>query len=671
MNYGETVGGVLTGERTRCFMHRVAEIALRLPGLLLLEIWWRNRDIHITKDILQHSPFSSYLEMDKIIEFVQTRNFDQSAAYILSYAVLLSSSVFLLLPLSKLLQVYSHAISVVLFGIAHYLSIRYVHLEQNGDPELQLDDFTKLERHGFHILAQLMLCVVQSCLLDLQSDVARIMLAVFLIPVIARMCGFPVARLILAHNVACSLAMLFICIYVLNKVPTLILSVRRSYRVLRAVLIVRGIGDGAVTVWRRLKFAELLTLAWLTMFFVRIYVDVVDKERGWEHAGAIFLSAIAESTSTPLSLLALALTVSHVCKLVVHIAQWAVGDRREHGHVLAHGGYTEALTLVFLCAQTGLLGMRTEQKAFLLGLVLFIVMSALLQSLFELLEPQLLALAATRTAPRSRHSRSLMLAAFLTVAPICMASAISRFLPIDLWCVIIVSNCLLTTLHTVSTTVVYGLIVVETRSVEPWELCDDLIFICKTSTRLLEIALALIVVVYGIYASLTGQWTLASIAVLGFHTYFNVWCRVKVGLASVRARRAALQNLSQLMRAPKHMLEEKGDVCAICFLDMREEARITPCNHLFHGACLRKWLNVKQVCPLCYANVCSKVEAPKERRFSLETENDSEDDIRRRLAAPYAAAMEEYYSSEWDTESTSSDLTEYTLASSDGAESAR
>lgn len=61
---------------------------------------------------------------------------------------------FFLLPIVKLVQVYLHILSLSLFAVAHYLSARYVHLEQSGDPDLKLDDFIKLERHGFHILAQ-------------------------------------------------------------------------------------------------------------------------------------------------------------------------------------------------------------------------------------------------------------------------------------------------------------------------------------------------------------------------------------------------------------------------------------------------------------------------------------------------------------------------------------
>lgn len=91
---------------------------------------------------------------------------------------------------------------------------------------------------------QLVLCVVQSCLLSLENDIVRVTLAVFLIPIIARMCAVPIDRLIIAHNVACSLAILVICIYVLNKTPALLLSIRHSVRYLKAIVILRGIGGG-------------------------------------------------------------------------------------------------------------------------------------------------------------------------------------------------------------------------------------------------------------------------------------------------------------------------------------------------------------------------------------------------------------------------------------------
>lgn len=31
-----------------------------------------------------------------------------------------------------------------------------------------------------------------------------------------------------------------------------------------------------------------------------------------------------------------------------------------------------------------------------------------------------------------------------------------------------------------------------------------------------------------------------------------------------------------------------------------DSARVTPCGHLFHGVCLRKWLFVRRSCPMCH-----------------------------------------------------------------------
>ena len=77
---------VILNEGMRETASHVVEVTLRLPGVLLLEIWWRNKDFRLTPEILQQSPFCSYLDMNRILEFIQTRNFDQSAALILSYA---------------------------------------------------------------------------------------------------------------------------------------------------------------------------------------------------------------------------------------------------------------------------------------------------------------------------------------------------------------------------------------------------------------------------------------------------------------------------------------------------------------------------------------------------------------------------------------------------------
>lgn len=45
--------------------------------------------------------------------------------------------------------------------------------------------------------------------------------------------------------------------------------------------------------------------------------------------------------------------------------------------------------------------------------------------------------------------------------------------------------------------------------------------------------------------------------------------------------------------------------CVICCGDItpaeisRQEYMLAPCNHVFHGSCLRSWMDVKMECPVC------------------------------------------------------------------------
>ncbi|KAK6016139.1 zinc finger, C3HC4 type [Ostertagia ostertagi] len=530
---------------------------------------------------------------------------------------------FLTLPLSRLFKLYTHAFSLLIFAFAHYMSTTYVNLEQNSeDKELKLDDFVKLERHGFHFLAQKVMWAEPFSLYSLFQSLLECV-------------DFPLEKLILAHNVACSLVMLFICIYVLNRVPDMVHGMRTAFRQIKAIFVVRGLAGGFVTVWRRLRIAELMTCAWLTMFVIRMYVEIWEKGRTWQEAGPALLASIAESTNTPISLLALALTVSFVCKWVVDGAQ------------LVYRGIDTCPVM----PADWLAWYENGAKGFPARLlVLYYLWPLLLRHL----------------------AADIFDACYL---PITMACAITAFLPIDLWCVIIVSNCVLTTIHAASSTVQYAIGMIESRSTEPWEHSDDLMFWTRMVTKVFELSIALIVLVYGIVFTVSGNWTLATIAVLVFHVIFNIYRRMETLLGSMTARQAAVKNINRLPRASREELKARSDICAICMMEMWEEARVTPCKHFFHGACLRKWLSVRQVCPLCYSELLDPISEPAVEEFRREASPERER-IRERnpewreLRAMEGARdmwplMEQVFENESDTESDSSSATEYTLASSE------
>ncbi|GMR54582.1 hypothetical protein PMAYCL1PPCAC_24777 [Pristionchus mayeri] len=620
----------------------VAEIALRLPGLILLELWWRSRGAtfdEMAEGIVQGmpaAPFRSFFDMNAILDFVHSRQVESTAATIISVSVLFFSFAFLALSLQHVLRLYAHFASIILFGVAHSMSTTYVSLEENsGVDVLKLDEFVKLERHGFHFLAQLLLAVLQATLLGLQSEVGRVCLAFYTAPIVARMCSFPLSNLMFVHNLSCSLTMFSIMVYVMFGVPRFWESIIEGGGTIRTLLATRGLAVGAASIWRRLRLSELLTWAWLTMFAMRCYIEMVEKGRSWRETWPVILEGIAETTNTPLTMLALALTVSHVCAWALRAVKWFIAAHSwQPQHVLAHSSYMELGLLLLVCTQTGLLGMKNEQKAALLALVLFIVLSALLHTLFDLVNTQLVILATSRDMARFRHMRTLCTCCALIPACAATASTAYAYLPMDLWTCVLLSNCFLTAVHAASAIVQYMITRAEATA-ESWMLADSATFACDVITKLLEVGCTMFVIAAGSWVTVNGEWTVASFGVLLLQVVFNVIQKIDLICELFRKRSEAQANLERLAVASDEQIRVNADVCAICLQDLTEgQVRVTPCSHLFHSPCLKKWLSVKQVCPLCYSDMAvKKVSSRATSRAGSIAESDGRPQVRRRPRA--------------------------------------
>jgi hypothetical protein len=63
--------------------------------------------------------------------------------------------------------------------------------------------------------------------------------------------------------------------------------------------------------------------------------------------------------------------------------------------------------------------------------------------------------------------------------------------------------------------------------------------------------------------------------------------------------------------ASSEQLAKHDDICSICYNEMKS-AYITPCGHIFHGMCLRKWLYVKETCPMCHRDITQREEDSSE-----------------------------------------------------------
>lgn len=118
---------------------------------------------------------------------------------------------------------------------------------------------------------------------------------------------------------------------------------------------------------------------------------------------------------------------------------------------------------------------------------------------------------------------------------------------------------------------------------------------------------------FGIVLFFNGFWMLLfesggaiRAVMMCIHAYFNIWCEAKAGWGVFMKRRSAVNKINSLPEAKVEQLRMHDDVCAICYQEM-VSAKVTRCNHFFHGVCLRKWLYVQDRCPLCH-EILYKVE---------------------------------------------------------------
>ncbi|XP_048232118.1 E3 ubiquitin-protein ligase DZIP3-like [Ricinus communis] len=45
--------------------------------------------------------------------------------------------------------------------------------------------------------------------------------------------------------------------------------------------------------------------------------------------------------------------------------------------------------------------------------------------------------------------------------------------------------------------------------------------------------------------------------------------------------------------------EGQSQICMVCLEELEDFAAVMPCDHLFHGTCIDKWLENSHYCPLC------------------------------------------------------------------------
>ncbi|XP_061551359.1 RING finger protein 145 [Phycodurus eques] len=568
-------------------LEELANVALRVPSILALDLLYKYDIVGLTE----------HLRAKNEHMFCKYRWVICDMFYIGHLLIML----LLLLPLRHIVSVYLHVLVAMLLFVGHQRSKEYVLEELLACRQGALS----FDRNAFKRFVWALTCqIILSTLCAFLMKTRKVWLfSAPVLPLLARLGGPPPPELLAVSGFATTLTEVAVGLFLLfglYRLTEAALSLKLEVMALTRLLAV------GISLWTQFAVPVLFSVFWLVLFAVHLCSNVVSgAASSAAHQGVLFflLTGVSECCATPYSLLGLTFVVSYSALGLLNLCKVFLGGYDGvHNDNVMQRGVTEGVTLLLLALQTGLLGMQSMQRTFLLSIILFIVATSTLQSMGELTHPVVLALAASRNRSVCKHLRGLSMCLLLLVFPVFMAYKISQFFHMDFWLLILVAGCMLTSLQVTGTLFIYSLFMVELFRSEPMENLDEVIYWVNAVSRVLEFVVALCVVAYGAWESLLGEWSWMGASVIIIHSYCNVWLRAQSGWRSFLLRLEAVKKINSLPRATPQQLRRHNDVCAICFLEMKS-AVVTSCDHLFHANCLSKWLHVQGTCPMCHQTI--------------------------------------------------------------------
>ncbi|XP_013382029.1 RING finger protein 145 [Lingula anatina] len=604
------------------FLLTCVNVILRVPALYIYEIWSRDE-------------FSANIQKQLGADEAAGEGELAPGAAMLDLTLPCLALAIAFLPIEKLVDFYMYVMSAVLVIICAGLCKVYIMTE--------IEDFEKsggrneinLMRLGIHLSLQCLIISVITYLLHLKHW-TRFTLLVYTVPIIARLCYVNPYTLLSTWEFGCTYSVILVIILFISHLSQIFDVINQGLHEASVGLAVYGWLSYILILWRKLSMQVQFLLFWVSMFFFRLYINAntLDNplfEDGWLDGWLlIFLASIGDCCGTAVSVFGLCVTVSYASYATLAATKlYLQGWNGFTDDLMLHGGWTEGFTMFLLAMQTGITELKSEERAFLMSIVLFILVSSLLQSMYEITDPILLGLSASHNKSLVKHVKAVLLCTFLWIFPLFMTYIICSVFDVDLWLLVIVSSCLLTSVQVIGSLVVYSLFFYDALLTEPWEKLDDYVYYARATIRVLEFLVAVFVVFYGTKESIFGQWSWINSSILIIHFYFNIWQRAQEGWRSFLLRKEAVTKILSLPEATEEQLAAHNDVCAICYQELKT-ARITPCQHYFHALCLRKWFYVQNRCPMCHTTITMPGEGTAteaEQDEELPNEANIQDDV--------------------------------------------
>ncbi|CAG5114343.1 Oidioi.mRNA.OKI2018_I69.chr2.g8402.t1.cds [Oikopleura dioica] len=166
---------------------------------------------------------------------------------------------------------------------------------------------------------------------------------------------------------------------------------------------------------------------------------------------------------------------------------------------------------------------------------------------------------------------------------------------------------------------------------------EDTIFWTKTASKGVELLGGIVMLINAIYVLIFERpiMTVVRILMMTIHTYFNIYRTFTKTAKSIKLRLQTADLLDKLKVVDVSEIPEPDRLCAICYEDFAVQTCSsnpvveTSCQHRFHKLCIKKWLRLKNVCPLCHRPVFTSASQPgasdDQNQNALILDNDDDD----------------------------------------------
>jgi hypothetical protein len=129
----------------------------------------------------------------------------------------------------------------------------------------------QISLHFIAIAAQIFMATVISSLLNVDYNVKKVILAVYLVPVTARLAHFPLCHKETLHSFSRALTLLSVAYYSLVSLPRFLLYVRKRYKSAAHVVVHQGPVNAAFGAWEWSFLMPQFLFFWCVLISAQLY----------------------------------------------------------------------------------------------------------------------------------------------------------------------------------------------------------------------------------------------------------------------------------------------------------------------------------------------------------------------------------------------------------------